>query len=158
MNRLSVASPVGELTLSEVDGALVALAWGPSARQVETPLLREAKRQLERYFAGDMTPFDLPLKPEGSPFQKRVWAALGRIPAGETRSYGALAAEIGSVPRAVGGACGANPIPIIVPCHRVLGAGGRLGGYSGAGGGATKRALLQLEGACRGEARQFELL
>ena len=88
----------------------------------------------------------MPLAPAGSGFRQRVWQAMQAIPVGETRSYGALARALGSAPRAVGGACGANPIPILIPCHRVV-AGGGLGGYSGGAGLATKIALLKLEGA-----------
>ena len=88
----------------------------------------------------------LPLAPAGSPFEKRVWSAMQKIPYGETRCYGDLASDIRSAPRAVGGACGKNPIPIVIPCHRVLAKAG-LGGYSGAGGLDTKQALLRLEGA-----------
>lgn len=147
MPQLSLHSPVGDLTLSEEGGAIVALDWGWARDQAETPLLRRGKRQLEHYFDGDPRPFHLPLVPAGTPFQQAVWLAMSEIPAGQTRSYGELAAAVGSAARAVGGACGANPIPIIVPCHRVLAAGGALGGYSGEGGLETKIALLRLEGA-----------
>jgi methylated-DNA-[protein]-cysteine S-methyltransferase len=147
MTQLSLHSPVGDLTLSEDDGAIVALDWGWGAAQTPTPLLQEAKRQLERYFDGALTAFDLPLRPHGTAFRHRVWTAMGRIPYGATRSYGQLAAEVGGPARAVGGACGANPIPILIPCHRVLAAHGSLGGYSGEGGVETKAFLLRLEGA-----------
>lgn len=147
MPQLSLHSPVGELTLSEENGALVALDWGWVAEQSESALLGEARRQLERYFDGDPAPFELPLAPPGSDFQRRLWARLRAIPAGRPLSYGALARELGSAARAVGAACGANPIPIIVPCHRVIAADGGLGGYSGQGGVETKHALLHLEGA-----------
>ncbi len=147
MPQLSLHSPIGELTLSEEDGALVALDWGWAPEQSESALLGAARRQLERYFDGDLAPFELPLAPPGSDFQRRVWARLRAIPAGRTLSYGALARELGSAARAVGTACGANPIPIIVPCHRVIAADGGLGGYSGEGGVETKQALLRLEGA-----------
>lgn len=146
MPQLSLQSPVGELTLSEEDGALVSLDWGWVPEQSESTLLGEARRQLERYFDGDPAPFELPLAPPGSDFQRRVWARMQAIPAGRTLSYGALARELGSTARAVGAACGANPIPIIVPCHRVIAADGGLGGYSGQGGVETKQALLRLEG------------
>ncbi|MEE8545559.1 MAG: methylated-DNA--[protein]-cysteine S-methyltransferase [Alphaproteobacteria bacterium] len=146
MPQLSLQSPVGELTLSEEDGALVSLDWGRVPEQSESTLLGEARRQLERYFDGDPAPFELPLAPPGSDFQRRVWARMQAIPAGRTLSYGALARELGSAARAVGAACGANPIPIIVPCHRVIAADGGLGGYSGQGGVETKQALLRLEG------------
>ena len=147
MPQLSLHSPVGDLTLFEEDGALVALDWGWTPAQGETPMLREARRQLEGYFDGDPAPFELPLAAAGSDYQRRVWERMRTIPLGRTLSYGELAAELGSAARAVGTACGANPIPIIVPCHRVIAADGNLGGYSGEGGVETKQALLHLEGA-----------
>ncbi len=148
MPQLTLHSPVGELTISEEAGAIVALDWGrgPPDYQRATPLLVRAKALLELYFDGVFEPVDLPLAPAGSTFRQRVWRAMRAIPAGETRSYGALAGALGSAPRAVGGACGANPIPILIPCHRVVASGG-LGGYSGGAGLATKVALLKLEGA-----------
>ena len=109
------------------------------------PLLLETKRQLRAYFAGDLREFDLPLDIAGTAFQQRVWRALLRIPYGETRSYSEIARSIGapSAVRAVGAANGANPIPIVVPCHRVIGAGGSLVGYGG--GLPLKQRLLALE-------------
>jgi methylated-DNA-[protein]-cysteine S-methyltransferase len=152
VHRFSLASPVGTLTLFEKSGAVTDLAWaagGPDKRPRNgrpTPLLAEAHRQLDAYFEGRLRQFDLPLAPDGSVFQKKVWTALGQIAFGETESYGGLALRIGSAARAVGTACGANPIPILIPCHRVLGANGALTGYSGRGGLATKARLLALEG------------
>lgn len=151
--RLTVPSPVGALTLFEQAGAITLLVWaaGDRIRNARpTPLLAAAQSQLEAFFDGRLDRFHLPLAPDGSPFQQRVWQAISEIPTGQTETYGALARRIDSSARAVGGACGANPIPIIVPCHRVLGAGGRLGGYSGRGGLATKKRLLDLERACQG--------
>ncbi|MBM3951363.1 MAG: methylated-DNA--[protein]-cysteine S-methyltransferase [Rhodospirillales bacterium] len=109
-------------------------------------LLERAARQLQEYFDGRRKKFDLRFRPAGTPFQRKVWARLAAIPYGKVETYGAIAKKLGSAPRAVGGACGANPIPILIPCHRVLGANGGLGGYSGAGGVATKRFLLAQEG------------
>ena len=146
MPSLSVPSPVGTLTIDEVDEKIVAIRWADGPLGNGSPLLAEAARQLAAYFESRLSRFDLPLMPEGSPFETRVWAAMQRIPYGETRCYGDLAGAVGSAPRAVGRACGRNPIPIVIPCHRVLAKGG-LGGYSGAGGLATKRHLLTLEGA-----------
>jgi methylated-DNA-[protein]-cysteine S-methyltransferase len=147
MPSLSIPSPVGPLTIEEQADKIVAISWSNGAsRGNGSPLLDEAARQLAAYFEGRLSHFDLPLAPAGSPFEKRVWAAMQQIPYGETRCYGDLAAAIGSAPRAVGGACGRNPIPVVVPCHRVLAKGG-MGGYSGQGGLDTKRALLRLEGA-----------
>jgi methylated-DNA-[protein]-cysteine S-methyltransferase len=110
-------------------------------------LLDEAVHQLRAYFYGDLRNFELPLAPVGTDFQQRVWREMAKIPFGQTITYGELAARSGSVARAVGGACGANPIPIIIPCHRVLGGGGKLGGFSGGLGPDSKRALLEHEGA-----------
>ena len=145
MPQLFLLTNLGDLTISEDDGAIVALDWGRGRDQAETPLLRRARDQLQDYFDGKRLTFDLPLAPHGSAFQKRVWAALCAIPPGETRSYADIARAIGSAPRAVGGANGANPIPIVIPCHRVVAADGSLGGYSGGEGPATKRFLLDLE-------------
>jgi len=145
MPQLSLHTPLGEVTISEDGGAIVALDWGRGRDQESTPLLREACDQLQDYFDGKRMIFDLPLAPEGSNFQKRVWAALCGIPPGETRSYADIARTIGSAPRAVGGANGANPIPLFIPCHRVIAADGSLGGYSGGDGPATKRFLLDHE-------------
>jgi methylated-DNA-[protein]-cysteine S-methyltransferase len=150
MPSLSISSPVGNLVLEEADGAIVAIRWSNERASNGSALLVEAARQLDAYFAGELKDFDLPLRPAGSPFERQVWAQMQAIPFGETRSYGDLAAALGSAPRAVGGACGKNPIPIVIPCHRVLAKGG-MGGYSGAGGLKTKRTLLALEGALAGE-------
>jgi methylated-DNA-[protein]-cysteine S-methyltransferase len=146
MPSLAIPSPLGTLKIDESDGRIVAIGWAEGPSGNGSPLLAEAARKLAAYFAGRLSRFDLPLAPEGSPFETRVWAAMRQIPYGETRSYGDLAAAVASAPRAVGRACGRNPIPIVIPCHRVLAKGG-LGGYSGQGGLATKRHLLALEGA-----------
>jgi len=158
---VTVPSPLGMLTVTEEDGAITRLRWrGTAATVAPTPLLAEAARQLAAYFDKSLKDFDLPLRPEGSPFQQAVWQAMCRIPSGSTRSYGAIAAEVGAPARAVGGACGTNPIPIIIPCHRILATGGALGGYSGQGGNETKLFLLALEGAEAADAdpRQMRLL
>ncbi len=147
MPTLSFASPLGKLTLCEEGGSLTELTWAAAATEASdrTDLLLLARNQIREYFDGDRTEFSLPLAPAGSDFQQRVWRAMLAIPFGETRTYGDLARELSSAPRAVGRACGANPIPLIVPCHRVIAAGGKPGGYSGAGGVATKAYLLALE-------------
>jgi methylated-DNA-[protein]-cysteine S-methyltransferase len=137
---------VGNLILVEDQEAIVEVRWAAARGGNGSPLLTETARQLDDYFAGKLTMFDLPLRPAGTPFERSVWAAMQDIPYGETRSYGDLAAATDSAPRAVGRACGRNPIPIIIPCHRVLGKGW-MGGYSGAGGLKTKQTLLTLEGA-----------
>lgn len=146
MSQLSFHSPIGDLTVSEDGGALVAVDWGWSAEQTDTPLLVKARGQILEYLDGERRSFDLPLTPAGTAFQRRVWDAMQHIPYGRTASYGDLARQLGSAARAVGGACGRNPIPIVVPCHRVV-SGTGLGGYSGEGGLATKERLLRLEGA-----------
>lgn len=148
MPSLTISTPVGRLSIEEDDGAIIAIRWGDGGPSNGSPLLAEAARQLDAYFAGLLTEFDLPLAATGSPFERRVWAAMQTIPYGQTRSYGELAQAIGSAPRAIGGACGKNPIPIVIPCHRVLAKAG-LGGYSGEGGLVTKEHLLGLEGALR---------
>ena len=145
MPQLSFHSPIGEITVSEEDGFLVSVDWGWGQDQQETPHLIEARNQLIEYFDGGRKTFDLQLHLTGTPFQKTVWIAMQSIPYGEVFTYGQVAKKIGSAPRAVGMACGANPIPIIVPCHRIV-AASSLGGYSGDGGVVTKQTLLDLEG------------
>ena len=155
MSHLVIDTPLGPLTVFEDDGAVVALEWGRAPATGPSPLLFGAAAQLEAYFAGSLTVFDLPLDPAGTPFQKRVWTQLTEIPYGCTRSYGEVARALGSAPRSVGGACGRNPIAVIIPCHRVVGTGGGLVGYSGGEGIATKRALLRLEGATTADPHFF---
>lgn len=169
-----IDTPVGPLRLVAVDGGLSAVEFlgempsGPGeaasvrahvarggglepcrgSRDDADPVLVEAAEQLAAYFAGERTGFDLPLAPVGTPFQQRVWAALREIPYGRTASYGEIAGRLGRTghgARAVGVANGRNPIPVVVPCHRVVGASGALTGY--AGGMDRKRILLELEGA-----------
>lgn len=144
--KAGLDSPVGRLALTEVDGAIVALDWRDVDAAPDTALMRQAAGQLAAYFAGELTAFTLPLAPRGSPFQQAFYSALCAIHFGETRTYGELAADLGVSAQAIGQACGANPIPILIPCHRVLAVQG-LGGFSGAGGVETKVALLRLEGA-----------
>jgi methylated-DNA-[protein]-cysteine S-methyltransferase len=146
---------VGELLLTGSETALTAVYFptsrhGPPPRDLDgsaSEVVERARRQLEEYFAGARTTFDLPLEPVGSPFELRVWEALRAIPYGTTVSYGELARRLGDPrgSRAVGAANGRNPIPIIVPCHRVIGAHGELTGYGG--GLDRKRWLLEHEGA-----------
>jgi methylated-DNA-[protein]-cysteine S-methyltransferase len=144
-------TPIGRLVL-ECDGDVLIGLWLPHERRhgrrdVDDvpPVLKEAAAQLEEYFAGERTEFDVTMELDGTPFQQEVWAELSRIPYGETISYGELARRVGrpNGPRAVGQANGRNPIPIIVPCHRVLASNG-IGGYGG--GLKIKRALLAVEG------------
>ena len=145
MYQVSIQSPVGPLTLCQEGEAITRLSWGGAFTQT-TEILRAATQQLEAYFAGELTRFDLPLKVYGSDFQRAVCAAMRAIPLGETRSYGDLARELGAPAQAIGQACGANPIPIIIPCHRILSAKG-LGGFSGGIGVETKIWLLRHERA-----------
>lgn len=144
MPQLSLHSPLGDLTVSQEEGQIVALDWGWGRDQTETPLLVRTRAALEAYFDGAPMRFDLLLAPSGTAYQLRVWRALCDIPPGETRTYGEMARLVGGSARAVGGANAANPIPILIPCHRVV-AGNGLGGYSGGDGPATKRFLLSLE-------------
>ena len=144
MPQLSLHTPVGDLTVSEEDGAIVAIDWGWGRDQAETPLLHRARAALHEYFDGHRLDFDLPLAPAGTPYRQRVWDALRRIPPASTRSYADIARAVGGSPRAVGGANAANPIPILIPCHRVVAVNG-IGGYSGGDGLNTKRYLLALE-------------
>ena len=146
IHRLSLPSPLGPLTLSEQNGALIALDWHDEPENAATPLLRRAAKQLAEYFAGKRRDFDLPLAPRGTAFQHNVWTRMAKIPYGKVITYGDLAQAVGSAPRAIGGACGRNPIAIILPCHRVVGSAGALTGYSGGGGLNTKQFLLELEG------------
>jgi methylated-DNA-[protein]-cysteine S-methyltransferase len=145
-----VLSPVGRLAIEADDDVVTGVRWagpGEKARdKTSSPLLKEAARQLDRYFARRLRRFDLPLGAHGTDFQKRVWAMMRDIPYGETATYGGMAMALGSGPRPVGMACARNPIPIIQPCHRVLGSGGKEGGFSGGKGLPTKRRLLALEG------------
>ena len=144
MPILSLHTPVGDLSVAEDEGAVVSVDWGWGRDQDETALLNRAREQLSAYFDGALTVFDLPLAPHGSPYRQRVWKALLAIPYGATKTYLDIAREAGGSPRSVGGANGANPIPIIIPCHRVVATNGP-GGYSGGEGLPTKRALLELE-------------
>jgi methylated-DNA-[protein]-cysteine S-methyltransferase len=142
--QLSLHSPIGDITVAEEDGVIVSLDWGWGRDQGDTPLLRSAREQLHAYFDGTLTAFDLPLAPVGTAYRRRVWQALCDIPYGQTRSYAEIAAVAGGSARSVGQANGCNPIPLIIPCHRVV-ASTHLGGYSGGDGLATKRWLLALE-------------
>jgi O-6-methylguanine DNA methyltransferase len=144
MHQAVFHSPFGPFALVEENGLITRLDWA-SRRSDPTPLLREACRQLGAYFDGTLTVFDLPLD-YGEGFQEQMRRAMSAIPYGETRTYGDLAKDLGRPAQAIGQACGANPIPILIPCHRVLGASS-LGGFSAPGGVETKIALLKHEGS-----------
>jgi methylated-DNA-[protein]-cysteine S-methyltransferase len=143
--RLAVATPSGTLTIEAGAEALTGLTWRRRQADRSSRLLEHAAAQLAAYFAGTLKAFDLPLAPHGRPHELAVWEQLCRIPYGETITYGELARRTGTVPRAVGGTCGSNPIAIVIPCHRVTAAGGQLGGYSGGKGPESKRRLLAHE-------------
>jgi methylated-DNA-[protein]-cysteine S-methyltransferase len=146
--QLSLHSPIGDLTVSEESGEIVALHWGWGRDQTETPILIRARSALRDYFDGAPLLKDLPLKPHGTAYRQRVWQALRQIPAGQTRSYIEIARIAGGSARSVGGANAANPIAIFIPCHRVVATTG-LGGYSGGDGLQTKQKLLDLERGCK---------
>ena len=146
MLQKTVKTRFGDLCLVEEDGAIVALRWGIARHEAASPLLEKAARQLEEYDAGARQAFDLPLRVTGSDLQRAVCDSIHAIPFGETVTYGDIAKMLGVPAQAVGQACGGNPIPILIPCHRVMGAKG-LTGFSGAGGIETKVALLRHEGA-----------
>ncbi len=143
---MSLSSPFGVLSVFVEDGAVVALDWGRAGQAADGEGLERVVAELEAYLSGRPMSFSVPVNPTGGAFQRRVWQRLRDIPWGTTVTYGDLARALGTAPRAVAGACARNPIPIIIPCHRVVGAGGALGGYSGGEGIATKAALLTLEG------------
>jgi methylated-DNA-[protein]-cysteine S-methyltransferase len=146
MHETTYTSPIGPIRLCADDDALRELTFGPGADTgTRSPLLAATCAQLDEYFAGTRTEFDVPLRLSGSPWEQRVWAELQTIPYGETAGYGELAARLGvpTAARAVGSANGRNPISIVVPCHRVIGSTGKLTGY--AWGVQRKAALLDLE-------------
>ncbi len=143
---ISLTSFVGDLTLYENEGEIISLTWESQQDNKPTPLLTEARNQLNAYFSGNLKSFELPLCVTGSSFQKTVCDQMRQIPYGETWTYGDIAERLGTSAQPVGGACGRNPIPILIPCHRVMGANDAMTGFSGAGGIATKKALLTLEG------------
>ena len=152
MPAFTMQSPIGLLTIEETDGAITALRFGgETVSPPPTPLLQRAAQQLTEYFAARRRTFDLPLRPQGTVFQQAAWSALCAIPYGQTRTYAQQAAAIGNPKacRAVGMANHRNPLPLFIPCHRVIGAGGKLTGY--AGGLAVKRFLLELEQASASE-------
>jgi methylated-DNA-[protein]-cysteine S-methyltransferase len=144
MPQLSLHTPVGDITVFEQDGGIVSLDWGWVLDQTPSALLDRAREQLQAYFDGDLREFDLPLAPAGTPYRRAIWRALCDIPYGNTCSYRDLAARAGGSARSVGQANGHNPIPLIIPCHRVV-AATHIGGYSGGDGLPTKRWLLALE-------------
>jgi methylated-DNA-[protein]-cysteine S-methyltransferase len=157
----TIDSPVGPLLLGANEAGVCLIEFheskhrlprSPDWREGESELIERARAQLGEYFAGTRRTFDLPLAPRGTEFQRAVWHALAAIPYGETISYAQLATRVGkpAATRAVGAANGRNPLPIVLPCHRVIGANGSLTGFGG--GLPTKQFLLRLEGALQGDA------
>ena len=146
---ISFDSPIGAITVEATNERITGLIIGRQSPEYgSSKVLREAKKQLLDYFAGKLTKFDLPVDLHGTEFQKTVFKQIAKIGYGKTVSYADIAAKIGKplAARAVGGAVGSNPVPIIIACHRVLGAAGKITGYSGGDGLPTKRLLLKLEG------------
>ncbi len=146
MQMIAVATQFGQLGIAEKDGAICRVVWDGVERGEQSPLLKEAAAQVAAYDAGELTVFDLPLRVDGSQFQRDVCAKMLDIPFGFTVTYGDIARDLGQSAQAVGRACAGNPLPVIIPCHRVMGASG-LTGFSGKGGVETKVALLRHEGA-----------
>ena len=150
LDTISVKTPVGEITLFSQDDAIVALDWGHGAdapRKTKTKVLNDAAKVLNEYFkTGKLNTEGLKLNPHGTAHQKRAWREMQKIKPGKTKAYGQIAKTLKSGARAVGSACAANPIPILIPCHRVLNADGKVGHYSGGDGADTKQFLLRLEG------------
>ena len=148
MPQITIDTPTGPLTITEEDGAITAVRWdeGALTTGAPTPLLAEAAQQIAAYFNGARQQFDLPLRVAGTQTQRAVCDAIAAIPFGQTRTYGDLARDLGLPAQVVGQGCGGNRIPLLIPCHRVLGAQG-LGGFSGGTGIETKVWLLKHEGA-----------
>lgn len=145
MPSVTIASPLGPVSITEEGERLVLIRFAATADDGTSALLTAAADQMRAYFSGSLHAFDLPLADAASPFQARLRDAMLAIPYAGMRTYGELAAALDSDPRAIGQGCGDNPLPIVVPCHRVVAAGGRLGGFSGGKGPETKRRLLNHE-------------
>jgi methylated-DNA-[protein]-cysteine S-methyltransferase len=142
--QISLHTPVGDITVFEDEGAIVSVDWGWVSQQDASRVLDIARDQLQAYFDGKLMKFDLPLAPGGTAYRNAVWQELCAIPYGQTRTYQDIARRAGGSARSVGQANGHNPIPLIIPCHRVV-AATHIGGYSGGDGLPTKRWLLALE-------------
>lgn len=147
INIKTINTPVGVISLFAEEDKIIVLEWGKVPEtEDESPVLSEAVNQLNAYFDGKLQNFDLPVAPNGTQFQKNVWAEMQKIPYGQVKTYGDISGTLKSAPRAIGGACGKNPIPIIIPCHRIIGTSGKMTGFSGGEGVETKIQLLTLEG------------
>ena len=145
-NKISYNSPIGNLVITAEDDAIVSLDWEKNTYISNNKVLIESVKQLDEYFKGKRKDFDLPISASGTEFSCKVWKEMMKISYGKVLTYGDIARKLKSHPRAVGMACGKNPIPIFIPCHRVVGQTGALTGYSGGNGVKTKEALLRLEG------------
>ena len=149
MFQLSFSSPIGPLTLVQDGEDITRLLWQSPGNGKGSLELFRAKDQINNYFKGTSKNFSLSLRPYGTKFQNRVWSVLMAIPYGKVKTYGEVARTLKTSPRAIGNACGKNPIPLIIPCHRVVGASGSLTGYSGGNGPKTKAFLLEHESSQR---------
>ena len=158
ISYISFLSHVGWLTLFEKSKKIISVEWRKEKNHSENPLLTEAHRQLTEYFNKERKNFTVPLEPTGTNFQKSVWYNISKIPYGKTNTYGEIAKKLNSAARAIGGACGKNPIPIFIPCHRVMGANDKLTGFSGGSGVKTKEALLHLETPVKYTINEFQFL
>ena len=145
ITSLSFSTSVGWITLFEKSKKIISLEWGKVKLQTESHLLKAAKVEIIEYFNKERKKFSMPLNPTGTNYQQTVWAIIEKIPYGETRTYGEIANQTNSAPRPIGGACSKNPIPIIIPCHRVMGTKNKLTGFSGGFGVQTKQSLIKLE-------------
>lgn len=147
MPSISINTFIGRIVITETGGKISSLSWAKtSVTSMGSDLLKCAKKQLEQYLKGERKIFDLPFNPKGNLNMRQIWSAISQIEWGKTMTYGEVGKNTKHSPRLIGRACSINPIPIFIPCHRILAAGHRIGGYSGDGGIETKRKLLQLEG------------
>jgi methylated-DNA-[protein]-cysteine S-methyltransferase len=146
MNIASLHNKFGWFSLVEENGQITQLLWEDRTKGSCSDVLKQGLNQLEAYFAGTLTKFDLPLAPKGTEFQQQVYRIMQDIPFGDVLTYGEVAKKLGVPAQPIGQACGSNPIPVIIPCHRIVGTG-HLGGFSGKGGVETKVQLLRHEGA-----------
>ena len=158
MTVKTVFTPLGSLVLNEHDNHLVDLSWNYEHHLNSSPVLDQAAEEIQAYLNKDLRDFTVSTKfNRGTEFQRKVWQAIAEIPYGETVTYNDIAREIKSSPRAVGTACGKNPLPLIIPCHRVVGASGKLTGYSGGDGTLTKQILLDFEQTPKNEVTNLAL-
>lgn len=146
MPSISLNTFIGQLIITETKGNISSLSWGKTKTDKSSTLLQYAKKQLKEYLKGERKIFDLPLDPQGNSDMRHIWLEISRINWGQTLTYGEVGKNTKHSPRLIGRACSLNPIPIFIPCHRILAAGSRIGGYSGYGGLKTKKKLLYLEG------------